>query len=101
MIVELDEIDKETMTKIMTEPKDNIIEQYKNLFDLSNVNLDFDEKAINEIAEIALTKKTGARGLRNVMENIMMDYMFSIDEFEGKSVNITYKYNKFRQKEAN
>jgi len=101
MIVELEDIDKETMKKIMTEPKDNIIEQYKNLFDLSNVNLGFDEKAINEIAEIALTKKTGARGLRNVMENIMMDYMFGIDEFKGKSVNITYKYNKFRQKEAN
>jgi len=99
-IVELHEIDKDAMKRIMTEPSDSIIEQYKTLFNLSDVSLNFDEKAINEIAEIALTKKTGARGLRNVMENIMMDYMFNIDEFQNESVNITYSYNKFRDKKS-
>lgn len=98
MITELEEIDKNAMVKIMTEPEGNIIEQYKTLFDLSNVKLNFDKKAINEIATIALDKKTGARGLRNVMENIMMDYMFNISEYSGEAVNITYSYNKFKLK---
>jgi len=97
MITELEEIDKKAMIKIMTEPEGNIIEQYKSLFNLSNVNLEFDSKAINEIATIALEKKTGARGLRNVMENIMIDYMFDIEEYSDKTVNITYSYNKFKK----
>jgi ATP-dependent Clp protease ATP-binding subunit ClpX len=98
MITELEQIDKDAMVKIMTEPEGNIIEQYKTLFNLSNVKLEFDTKAINEIATIALEKKTGARGLRNVMENIMMDYMFDIDNYANEIVNITYSYNKFKKK---
>jgi len=101
MIVELEEITKDGMKSIMTEPEDNIMSQYKTLFDLSNVKLDFDDKAINEIAEIALTKKTGARGLRNVMENLMLPYMYEISDYKDTEINITYSYNKFKAKAAN
>jgi ATP-dependent Clp protease ATP-binding subunit ClpX len=100
MIVELEEITKDGMRSIMTEPDGNIISQYKTLFNLSNVDLDFDEKAINEIATIALEKKTGARGLRNVMENVMLPYMFDISDYKDSEVNITYSYNKFKRIEA-
>jgi ATP-dependent Clp protease ATP-binding subunit ClpX len=97
MIVELDEISKKDMVHIMTEPEDNIISQYKNLFDLSSVSLSFDDKAINKIAELALEKKTGARGLRNVLENIMMPYMFDIDVYKHSEITITFTYNKFKE----
>jgi ATP-dependent Clp protease ATP-binding subunit ClpX len=99
MIVELEEIDKNSMIKIMVEPKDSVIKQYKNLFSLSDVELDFDDDAIDRIADLALEKKTGARGLRNVIENIMIPYMFDVDKYNKKSLTITYKNGKFTEKE--
>lgn len=100
MIVELNEITKDDMIHIMSEPKDNIISQYKKLFKLSDVDLDFDAKAVDKIAQIALEKKTGARGLRNVIENIMIPYMFDISDYKGTTINITYSHNKFKMREV-
>ena len=76
--VSLDLLDKDALIRILTEPKNSIVKQYKKLFELDGVKLEFDKDALLEIAETTLKRKTGARGLRAIMENIMMDTMFTV-----------------------
>lgn len=76
--VSLEALDEEALVKILTEPKNAITKQYKKLFELDGVRLDFEKEAIREIAKKAYSKKTGARGLRSIMEKMMMDLMFRI-----------------------
>ena len=76
--VSLEGLDKEAMVRILKEPKNALIKQYKKLFKMDNVELEFDEDAIEEIAVQAMERKTGARGLRSILENIMMDVMYNI-----------------------
>lgn len=76
--VSLEALDEEALVRILTEPKNAITKQYKKLFDLDGVRLDFEKDAILEIAKKAHTKKTGARGLRSIMEKMMTDLMFRI-----------------------
>lgn len=77
-IVTLEELDRDTLVKIITQPKNALVKQYKKLFELDDVELEVDEGAVNAIAKKALDKKTGARGLRNIMENVMRDIMYEI-----------------------
>ena len=76
--VSLDLLDKDALIRILTEPKSAIIKQYQKLLELDGVKLEFDKDALLEIAETTLKRKTGARGLRAIMENIMMDTMFTV-----------------------
>ncbi len=76
--VSLDPLDREDMVRILTEPKNSIIRQYKKLFELDGVELEFDDDAVEAIAEKTIARKTGARGLRSIMEETMMDLMFTI-----------------------
>lgn len=76
--VALQSLDKEALIKILKEPKNAIIKQYKKLFELDNVDLEFTEEAIEEIANKSYERKTGARGLRSIMESVMMDIMYQI-----------------------
>ena len=76
--VSLEGLDKEAMVRILKEPKNALIKQYKKLFKMDNVELEFDEDVIEEIAVQAMERKTGARGLRSILENIMMDVMYNI-----------------------
>ena len=76
--VSLEGLDKEAMVRILKEPKNALIKQYKKLFKMDNVDLEFDEDALEEIAVQAMERKTGARGLRSILENIMMDVMYNI-----------------------
>lgn len=77
-MVTLEELTEEALIRIITEPKNALLRQYKVLFDLDNVELDIEEDAIRRIAELALERKTGARGLRGIMESIMTDIMYEI-----------------------
>ena len=95
-IVELTELDIKSMESIMTEPNDNIIDQYKTLFSLSNIKLDFSKRFIDVVANEALGVKTGARGLRTIMEDKLNDIMFNIDEYDGSSITLDYTYNKVK-----
>jgi len=72
----LDELDEEALLRIMSEPKNALIKQYKKLFKYDNVTLSFKEDALREIAKKALAQKTGARGLRTIIEGILTDAMF-------------------------
>ena len=74
--VTLDLLDEDALVRILSEPKSAICKQYKKLFELDGVDLIFDEDALREIAKEAMTRKTGARGLRAIMENVMMDTMY-------------------------
>ena len=74
--VPLQSLDKEALIKILTEPKNAIVKQYQKLLELDGVELEFDREALEAIAEISLKRKTGARGLRAIMENVMMDVMY-------------------------
>lgn len=76
--VSLEGLDREALVRILKEPKNALIKQYSKLFEMDNVKLTFDEDAIEEIADQAFEKKTGARGLRSIMEKIMMDTMYEI-----------------------
>ena len=81
--VALKGLDKEALVRILKEPKNALIKQYKKLFDLDEVELNFDDEAIKAIAAKAFERKTGARGLRSIMESILMDTMFQIPSDES------------------
>jgi ATP-dependent Clp protease ATP-binding subunit ClpX len=83
--VPMDALDHETLVRILQEPKNALLKQYKRIFSLEDVQLSFTESAINAIAELTLTQKTGARGLRSVLETSMIDLMF---ELPGRAVKI-------------
>ena len=78
VVTVLDELDKEALVRIMTEPKNSIVKQYTKLFEMDNVALEFEKGTLDAIADITLERKTGARGLRSVFENILGDLMFSV-----------------------
>lgn len=82
VVVSLDALDKETLVRILQEPKNSIIKQYKKLFELDGVDLEFDKEAIEAVAEKSLARKTGARGLRAILEKSMMDLMYTIPSDE-------------------
>ncbi len=86
VISTLHELDEESLVRILQEPKNALIEQYKYLFDLDSVNLDFKESALKEVARQAIKRKTGARGLRSIMEEILMDTMFELPNEELEKV---------------
>ncbi len=76
--VSLEGLDVDALIRIIKEPKNAMVKQYKKLFELDDVELEFEEDAIREIAEEAYERKTGARGIRSIMEKVMMDVMFEI-----------------------
>ncbi len=76
--VSLDSLDREALVRILTEPKNSLVKQYQALFELDGVDLHFEKEAIEAIAEKAMDRQTGARGLRAIMENAMMDLMYTI-----------------------
>ena len=78
VIASLDELDKEALVRILTEPKNSLVKQYKKLFELDGVDLNFEDDALDAIADKALERKTGARGLRSIIEEVMMDLMYKV-----------------------
>ena len=82
VVVTLDELDKEALVRILKEPKNAILKQYKKLFSYDRVELEYEDDAVEAIAEQALKRGTGARGLRSILEKTMMDVMFEIPSDE-------------------
>lgn len=78
IIVTLEELNDEALKTILTKPKNALVKQYTELFKLDDVKLTFEDEAISEIAKLAIARKTGARGLRSIMEEILLDIMFEI-----------------------
>jgi len=78
VIVTLDALDEETLIRILTEPRNALVKQYEKLFSLDGVTLEFTQDALKAVAEEALRRNTGARGLRSILEEVMMDVMYDI-----------------------
>lgn len=88
--VTLEMLDRDALIRILTEPKSAIVKQYQKLLELDGVELTFDEEALEAVADTALARKTGARGLRAIMENVMMDTMYHVPSDDSiKSCLIT------------
>ncbi|MBQ4339900.1 MAG: ATP-dependent Clp protease ATP-binding subunit ClpX [Firmicutes bacterium] len=83
VLVVLEQLDKEALMNILTEPRNALVKQYKKLFNMDNVQLEFEEEAIQRIAEKALERKSGARGLRGIIEKIMLDVMYELPEMKN------------------
>ncbi len=83
IIATLDDLDEKSLVKILLEPKNSLIKQYQRLFEFENVELEFKQDAISEIAKKAISKKTGARGLRSILENILLKTMFELPDLEN------------------
>ena len=89
-IVSLDTLDRDALVRILQEPKNALVKQYQTMFEMDGVKLNFEPEALIKVAETALERKTGARGLRGVLENVMPDIMFSIPSDKTvSSVTIT------------
>ena len=82
IIATLNDLDEKSLVKILKEPKNSLIKQYQRLFEFENVDLVFKDEAISEIAKKAISKKTGARGLRSILENILLKTMFELPDME-------------------
>ena len=88
----LEPLDKEALRKILTEPKNSIVNQYIKLFALDGVKLTFQPEVLDFIVDKAVEYKLGARGLRSIVETIMMDAMFEIPSTKKKSLQVTLEY---------
>ncbi len=78
IIAHLHDLNKDALVRILTEPKNSLVKQYQKMFSFEGIELEFEKDAIDEIANIALDRKTGARGLRSVIEQLMLDLMYEI-----------------------
>ena len=109
--VSLDMLDKDALVQIMTKPKNAITKQYQKLFELDDVKLEFDQSAVEEVANLALERKIGARGLRSILEGVMTDMMYEIpsdqnigictitkDTIDGGEPDIVYRDKSVRSK---
>ena len=90
IVATLKELDEKSLIRILKEPKNSLLKQYKRLFEFENVKLTFKDEAVLEIAKKAINKKTGARGLRSIIEALLLKTMFKIpamDDVEEVRVN--------------
>lgn len=90
----LNPLDREALRKILVEPKNSIVKQYQKLFAMDGIKLKFDEEALDYIVDKAVEYKLGARGLRSIVEAVMMDAMFEIPSEKVKSFTVTLEYAK-------
>lgn len=97
VLVALEELDKEAFIRILQEPRNALVKQYSKMLEMDNVNLEFTPEALEKIAELAVKKKTGARGLRSIMENLMLDIEYELPSMSdadkaGKKLIITPEF---------
>ena len=83
VVATLEDLDEPSLKKILIEPKNALVKQYQRLFEMENIDLTLAEEALGAIARKAIDRKTGARGLRSIMESILLDTMFDLPSLEG------------------
>ena len=82
VLATLEDLDQDALIEILQTPKNALVKQYQSLFEMEDIKLGFSEGALKSIAEKAVERKTGARGLRSIMENILLDTMYELPELE-------------------
>lgn len=85
VVATLQELDKNALVKILTEPKNSLTKQYRKLFEMENVTLEFRDQALQKVAELCVEKKTGARGLRSILEKVLLDTMYELPSLKNVS----------------
>ncbi len=85
VLAPLDPLDEEALIRILTEPRNALVRQYQKLFEMEGAELEFDQSALREIARRARERDTGARGLRSIVEEIMLDIQFDLPDIEAKT----------------
>ena len=89
VVATLEELDEEALVQILTEPKNALVKQYEYLFEMENARLSFTDDALVAIAKQALKRRTGARGLRSIIENALLDTMYELPSMTpGKTVTV-------------
>ena len=88
MLAPLDPLDEEAMLRILTEPKNALVRQYQKLFEMEGAEVEFELPALKEIARLAKARDTGARGLRAIVEDVMLDVMYDLPEMEHKGKHV-------------
>jgi ATP-dependent Clp protease ATP-binding subunit ClpX len=88
VVTALEDLDKEALVKILSEPKNAILKQYKKLFELNDAELEITEDGLDSIADKALKRGTGARGLRSILENLLLENMYNFSDLENKHIKI-------------
>ena len=83
VVATLDELDEEQLVKILLEPKNALTKQYERMFDMENCEIEFRDDALRDVARKSMERKTGARGLRSIMENVLLDTMYDLPSTEG------------------
>ena len=83
VVATIDDLDESALIEILSQPKNALVKQYQKLFDMENVKLSFSDDALAEVAQKAISRKTGARGLRSILENALLDTMFDLPNMEG------------------
>ncbi|MEA2880358.1 MAG: ATP-dependent Clp protease ATP-binding subunit ClpX, partial [Hyphomicrobiales bacterium] len=83
VVATLEDLDEPALKRILTEPKNALVKQYQRLFEMENIDLTLAEEALGAISRKAIDRKTGARGLRSIMEGILLDTMFDLPSLEG------------------
>lgn len=99
IITVLNELDEESLVKILTEPKNALIKQYKKLFSYDDIELEVEDAALIEIAKKAIAQKTGARGLRSILEGVLMETMYSVPS-DGSIAKVTITLECITEKKA-
>ena len=89
VVAVLDDLDRVALMKVLTEPKNSLTKQYQQLFAIDGVELIFEQDALEAIADQAILKKTGARGLRSIIEKLLLDLMFDIQQYAGSEIAIS------------
>ena len=88
VLAPLDPLDEEAMLRILTEPKNALVRQYQKLFEMEGAEVEFETNALKEIARLAKARDTGARGLRAIVEDVMLDVMYDLPEMEHKGKHV-------------
>lgn len=101
ILTNLEPLDRDALRRVLTEPKNAIIKQYEKLFDMDGVKLSFTPEALDLIVDKAIEYKLGARGLRSIVETVMMDAMFEVPSSKKKSFKVTAEYALKKLQEAN
>lgn len=101
VLTHLNPLDREALTRILTEPKNSIVKQYKKLFEMDGIDLQFDEDVLNFVVDKAVEYKLGARGLRSIVESMMTDIMFEAPSQGKSTINVTLDYAKRELEKAN
>ena len=101
VLAALEQLTVDDLVRILTEPRNALVKQYQTLLSYDGVELEFDQDALEAIASKAIERKTGARGLRSIIEEVMMDVMFEIPSESKKEYKVTLDYAKQQLEKAN